>query len=183
MGRMPAARIVRTAWLALAAVLGPAMAGEGIWSLNLRTQGTVDFKPGNDYFTGPEIGFSHYDLAGHSLQLRAAWLTTRMEQVFRPNILKYDLFLVSPTWHFRRNSLLDPTFQADVGYIRYDIENEEIFHALENSAWLMSVQPGLNLNLGKGLYGLHYQVGYNLFTPQMQLVYPVIFGFSLWVIL
>lgn len=175
------ARALRTVLWALAVALAPATAGDGIWSLNLRTQGTVDFKPGNDYFTGPEIGYSDYDLAGHSLQIRAAWLTTRMEQIFRPNILKYDLFLLTPTWHFRRNGLFDPTVQVDVGYIRYDIENEEIFHSLENTAWLLAFQPGLNLNLGKGAYGFHYQVGYNLFTPQMQLVYPVIFGISLWV--
>ena len=161
-----------TMFLALVAALAPVSAGESLWSLQSRTQGTVDFKPGNDYFTGPEIGYSNYALAGHSLQLRAAWLTTRMEQVFRPNILKYDLFQFSPTWHFRRNALFDPTFQADAGYIRYDIENEKIFHVLKNTAWLLSVQPGLNLNLGKGRYGLHYQVGYNLFTPAMQLRVP-----------
>jgi len=182
-----AARILRPARLALAlvlaAALAPVTAGEGLWSINLRTQGAVDFKPGNDYFTGPEVGYSHYELAGHRLQLRAAWLTTRMEQAFRPNILKYDMFMFSPTWHFRRNGLFDPTFQADFSYIRYDVENKRIFHSLKNTEGLTSLQPGINLNLGKGAYGLHYQVGWNLRTPQQQLMNPVIFGFSLWMLL
>lgn len=167
-------------WLA---ALAPVSAWEGLWSAHLRTQGTVDFKPGNDYFTGPEIGYSNFGLAGHSLQLRAAWLTTRVEHIFRPNILKYDMFLLSPTWHFRRTALFDPTVQVDVGYARYDVEYEEIFGDLDNTTWLASLQPGLNLNLAKGGYGFHYQVGYNFITPEGHLFYPLIFGLNFWMLL
>lgn len=157
-----------------------AEASEGMWSINLRTQGTVDFKPGNDYFLGPEVAYSNYHLAGHRFQIRGAYLTSRLEAVFRPNIIQYDLFLLSPTWHFRRNAFFDPTLQADLGYARFDVENEALFGYMDNDTWISALQPGLNLNLGQGRYGLHWHFGYNFNTPEGHLIFPGVFGLELW---
>jgi hypothetical protein len=132
--------------------------------------------------SGPEIGYSNYNLGAHRLQLRAAYLTSRLEQVFRPNILKQDYFLFSPTWHFSRNGFFDPILQADMGYTRYDTEID-IFKDLENSLWLASLEAGFALNLSQGEYGLYYHVGYNFITGQSSNVYPGIFGLGLWVML
>lgn len=154
-----------------------------MWSLNLRAQGTLDFKPGNDYFIGPEAGYSNYHLFRHRLQIKAAWLTTRLEQAFRENILKYDMFLLTPVWHFRRNAIFDPTLQLDLGYARYDVENEAIFGGLDNDTFIASFQPGLNVNFYGGRYGLHYHLGYNFITPGGHLIYPGVFGLELWMML
>jgi len=158
-------------------------AGEGLWMVGMRVQGTVDFEPGNDYFIGPEIGYSDFNLASHRLQLKAAYLTSRMEQAFRPPILKQDYFLLSPIWHFGRNSLFDPLLKADLGYYRYDVVSKSIFGSLDNDSWIASLQLGLGLNLAQGQYGLDYHVGYNLIAPQSGLVYPVVFGLSAWMML
>lgn len=163
--------------------IAPLSAGEGMWGVNLRTQGAVDFRPGNDYFIGPEIAYSNYHVAGHKLQLKAGYLTTRLEQTFRENILKYDLFLLTPIWHFRRNSFFDPTLQVDLGYAQYDVENETLFGDLDNETWVVSFQPGINLNLASGRYGVHYHVGYNFITPQGHLLLPGVFGLNLWMML
>lgn len=162
---------------------GPAPASEGMWSFSLRTQGSVDFKPGNDYFTGPEFGYSNFHLAGHRFQVKAAYLTTRMEQVFRENILKYDLFLLTPLWHFRRNSIFDPTLQFDLGYARFDVENEAIFGGLDNDTFIAAFQPGLNLNFAEGRYGLNYHFGYHFIAPEGHLIYPGVFGLGVWMML
>ena len=154
-------------------------AGEGLWSLGLRSQGTVDFEPGQDWFWGPEIGYSDYNLFAHRLQLKAAYLTSRLEQVFRPNILRQDYFLFSPVWHFGRNSFFDPIVQADLGYWRYEIENE-IFADLDNDSWVASLQIGLALNLFQGEYGLFYHFGYQFITPESGLLYPGVFGIGMW---
>ncbi len=159
-----------------------ARAGEDLWSLGLRTQGVVDFEPGQDLFEGPEIGYSDYNLFAHSLQLRGAYLTNRLEAVFRPNIIRQDYFLFSPVWHFRRNAFFDPTLQADLGYWRYDTESE-IFKDLDNSSWVASIQVGLALNLFQGEYGLYYHFGYNFITPDSGLLFPGVFGVGLWKIL
>jgi hypothetical protein len=164
------------AWLALASA---AWAGEGLWSAGLRTQGTVDFEPGQDWFVGPEIGYSDYHLFAHRLQLRAAYLTSRAEQAFRENILRQDYFLFSPVWHFRRNGFFDPTVQADLGYWRYDVESH-LFEDLDNDSWVAAVQAGLCLNLFQGGYGLYWHVGYNLITPDSGLLFPGVFGIGFW---
>jgi hypothetical protein len=157
-------------------------AGEGLWTLGLRTQGVVDFEPGQDLFEGPEIGYSDYNLFSHNLQLRAAYLTSRFEQVFHPDIIRQDYFLFSPVWHFRRKAFFDPTVQADLGYWRYDVESE-IFKDLKNSSWVASLQVGLALNLFQGEYGLYYHFGYNFITPDSGLLFPGVFGFGFWKIL
>lgn len=184
----PSVRIKTPAWLLSAAflVLGSALAprsagaGEGMWSLGFRTQGTVDFKPGNDYFLGPELAYSNFHLAGHRFQIKGAYLTSRLEQAFRDNILKYDLFLLTPLWHFRRNAWFDPTLQADFGYARFDVENEEIFGDLDNDTWIAAVQPGLNFNFAQGRFGVHWHFGYNFIAPEGHLIYPGVFGLELW---
>lgn len=161
----------------------PAAAGDGIWSLGLRTQGAMDFKPGQDLFSGPEVSFSHFGLLNHSLQIKAAYLTSRLEQAFRENILKYDFYLLSPTWHFRRNSLFDPTVQMDLGYGRFDVENEAIFGDLDNDTWVAAFQPGLNLNFARGRWGFHYSVGYNFIAPEGHLLTPGTYGLNVWMVL
>ncbi|MBW8889129.1 MAG: hypothetical protein JF616_15350 [Fibrobacteres bacterium] len=159
-----------------------ARAGEGLWSLGLRTQGVVDFEPGQDLFEGPEIGYSDYNLFSHSLQLRGAYLTNRLEAAFRPAIIRQDYFLFSPVWHFRRRAIFDPTLQADLGYWRYDTESE-IFKDLDNSSWVASIQVGFALNLFQGEYGLYYHFGYNLITPDSGLLFPGVFGVGFWKII
>lgn len=170
-------------WGLAALALAPAVrAGEGLWTLGLRMQGVVDFAPGQDLFEGPEIGYSDFNLFNHGLQLRAAYLTSRLEQAFRPDILRQDYFLFSPVWHFRRKAFFDPTLQADLGYWRYDIEND-LFKDLKNSSWVASVQAGFALNLSQGEYGLYYHFGYNFITPDSGMLYPGVFGIGFWKIL
>jgi hypothetical protein len=166
--------------MAIAAFLASAslsQAGEGLWSLGLRTQGIVDFEPGQDFVEGPEIGYSDYNLFGHRLQLKAAYLTSRGEWLFRPNIYRQDYFLFSPVWHFRRQAIFDPTFQLDMGYWRYDTEG---FAELANESWVTSAQLGLVVNLFQGEYGLFYHFGYNFIVPESGLVFPGVFGIGFW---
>lgn len=168
--------------LGVLAAVSLAGAGEGLWSVGMRAQGYYDFEPGQDWVVGPELGYSNYNLAAHRLQLKAAYLTSRLEQVFRPNILRQDYFLFSPVWHFSRNGFFDPTVQADLGYTRYDVENA-IFEDLDNDSWIAALQVGFALNLAQGRYGLFYHFGYNLITPESSLVYPGVFGLGLWMMI
>lgn len=160
---------------------GLAGAGEGLLSVGLRTQGFIDFEPGNDWMTGPEISYSNYNLGAHRLQLRAAYLTSRLEQVFRANILKQDYYLFSPTWHFNRNGWFDPIVQADLGYTRYDTEYAWYRKGNpDNDSWVAAAQFGIALNLFQGEYSLYYHLGYNFITPESSNVYPGVFGLGLW---
>jgi hypothetical protein len=180
---MPFPSILRTLALVLA-LIGAGLADEGMWSLGLRTQGTVDFAPGQDWFTGPEVGYSNYYMASHKLVLKACYLTSRMEQVFRPNIIRQDYYLFTPQWHFRRGAFFDPVVQVDLGYSHYDIENEAIFgDVLDNNTLIAAAQAGLAVNLAQGRYGLFYHLGYNFITPQSSLVFPGVFGLGLWFML
>lgn len=149
----------------------------------MRGSGYVDFKSGNDYLMGPEIGYSDFNLASHRLQLKAAYLTSRLEQSFRPGVTVEDYYLLSPIWHFRRNAFFDPLVKMDLGYYRYDIVNKRIFGALDNDSWIAAMELGLGLNMAQGEYGLDYHLGYNLINPQSGLIFPIVFGVSLWMML
>lgn len=173
--------ITKAAWI-LGLALSTGFSQEGIWSLGLRTEGYVDFEPGNDFILGPEIGYSNYNLAAHKLQFRLAYLTTRAEHVFRENILKQDYYLFSPIWHFRRNALFDPTLHTNLGYMRYETEYKE-FAPLDNDTWVASAHLGLGLNLSGGEWGFNYHLGYNFIGPQSTALFPLVFGFGLWVML
>lgn len=166
----------------LLAAAAPSHAGEGLWSIGYRSQGFIDLEPGQDWLIGPEIGYSNFNLASHRLQFKAAYLTSRLEQVFRPNITRQDYFLFSPTWHFGRNSFFDPILEADVGYRRYDVENS-IFRDLDNSAWVAAAQVGFALNLFQGEAGMFYHLGYNFVTPVSGLTYPGVFAIGFWIML
>lgn len=148
----------------------------------MRAEGYYDLEPGQDWVLGPEIGYSNFNLASHRLQLKAAYLTSRLEQVFRPNIYRQDYFLFSPVWHCNRNGFFDPTLQMDLGYWRYDTEYG-IFKDLKNDSWIAAAQVGFALNLAQGEYGLFYHFGYNFITPESGLVFPGVFGLGLWMML
>ena len=167
------------AGLALAA---SGQAHEGLWSLGCKAQGAYDGEPGNDYFIGPEIGYSNYYLGAHRLHLKFSYLTSRLEQVFRPNILRQDYFLFTPSWHFRRSRLFDPVVLADLGYYRYDVESE-IFASLDNDSWIVAPQVGANFNFSQGQWGLFYHFGYHLILAKSTMVYPGVFGLDLWMLL
>jgi hypothetical protein len=167
------------AWLIVAGFIGVAGATEGLWSVGIRSQGYIDFEPGNDMVTGLEVGYSNYSLASHRLQLKAGYLTSRMEQVFRENIPKQDYLVFSPVWHFRRNAFIDPTVQMDVGYARYDREYS-FMDDVDNDTWIAAAQVGFALNLFQGEYGFFYHFGYNFITPDTGLVFPGLFGVGFW---
>jgi hypothetical protein len=161
-------------------VSAPLRADEGLWTAGLQTQGYVDLEPGNDFMSGFTLGYSNYNVCLHQLEFQLAYMTSRGEAIFRPNILKEDWFLFSPLWHFRRNSFFDPTFQLDGGYQRYDTEFDA-FKDLNNSTWLYGFKAGLALNFAGGRYALRYAFGYQKATSTSSLVYPLPFslGFSM----
>src|SRR5690606_25465383 len=111
------------------------------------------------------------------LELRAAYLTTRLEASYR-NALRHDWFLVSPVWHFRPARLFDPTVQLDLGWQRYDVENEAIFGDLENSGAVRGLQVGFQVNLARR-YALRYAFGYQATTTASSAVYPLPFTLGL----
>lgn len=158
----------------------PARGVEGLFSTGIRLQGSVDFEPGNDFLLGPELGYSNFYLARHRLQLKFSYLTSRLEQVFRENILRQDYFLFTPMWHFRRDRLFDPILQLDMGYTRYDVEFDEFKGFLDNDAWIAALQVGLNINLAEGEFGAYYHFGYNFFIPKSSGVLPGVFAVGVW---
>ncbi len=154
-------------------------AQEGIWNWGIRTQGIWDFAPGQDLYPGIELGYSNFYLAKHKLQFKAAYLTSRLEEVVGRHIPRQDYFLLGTAWHFRRKNIFDPYVQLDLGYNRFDTEGLDI----KNSAYIFSTVAGLNINLQQGQYGFYYDVGLS-YTPlfmRTSTLYPGIFNFGFWV--
>jgi hypothetical protein len=166
--------------LALGIGLSVASAQEGLWSLELRGQGYVDFEPGNDILLGPELAYSNFNLGSHRLQLRGAYLTSRWESALGQNVINQDYFLFSPLWHFRRNAIFDPTMHVDLGYMRFDRESEKIFASIDNDSYIVMPSLGLNINLGGGAYGFSWHLGYHVIDPESSHIYPLESGLGIW---
>ena len=166
---------LREIGLGLALTVAVVPAQESVWSLGLRTQGYVDFEPGNDYMSGFDVGFSHRQLFSHRMELQAEYLTSRIEAAFR-EILREDWLLFSPVWHFRRDRFFDPTLQLDMGYWRYDIENEAIFGKLDNDSWVYGGKAGFRLNFFRSRYNFHYAIGYQAATSESNKIFPLPFS-------
>ncbi len=145
-----------------------------LWTVGAQARGFVDFEPGNDYAIGLDAGWSPGGVLRHRLELRAAYLTTRLEATHR-EVLRQDWFLASPVWHFRRHKAFDPTLQIDFGYQRYDVENEAIFGELENTAWIRGIKAGFQWNVTPR-YALRYAVGYQTASTASSVVYPLPFS-------
>lgn len=176
------ARALLLAGFAAFAGAGVAAAEAGSpWSAGLQSRGFVDFEPGNDFAHGVQAGYAPADLFGWNargrLELRAAYLTTRLEASYR-NVLRHDWFLASPVWHFRPGRRFDPTVQLDLGWQRYDVENEAIFGDLENSGTVRGLQIGFQYNIARR-YALRYAFGYQTTTTASSAVYPLPFTLGL----
>jgi hypothetical protein len=167
--------------LALSGICPMAQAwdAEGLWSFGFRSQGFYNLSPGNDYFIGPEIGYSNFNLAAHRLQFKASYMTSRLEKVFREDTPQQDYFLLSPVWHVSRNGFFDPTLQADLGYARFDPGSRKAGN-MDKDAWIAALQAGLALNLFQGEYGLFAHFGFDFAAPIRDEDYPGVFGVGLW---
>lgn len=133
-------------------------------------------RPGNDYYLGPTFNYSNYHLFGHKLQLQAAYLTNRPEAAWRQGVPTMDWYLISPIWHWRRNSFFDPTFQLDLGWAYFDDEGLGLDE--NNPTFIVSPSFGLNINLMQGQYGIQAKVGYQAIVSSM--VYPLVSGVHIW---
>jgi hypothetical protein len=70
--------------------------------------------------------------------------------------------------------VFDPTIQIDLGRQRYDVENEPIFGALENSTWVTGVLAGFQITL-RDRWILRYAAGYQSASAASSVVYPLPF--------
>jgi hypothetical protein len=152
---------------------------EGLWSFGLRSQRFYSLEMENDLFIGPEIGYSNYDLAAHRLQFKASYMTTRLEKTYWKGSKKQDYFLFTPAWHFSRNGLFDPIFQADLGYARFEPGSRKV-GSTDEDAWIAALQAGLGLNLFQGEYGLFTHFGFDIAAQVRDEEYPGVFGIGLW---
>lgn len=147
-------------------------AGEGLTSAGILNRGNWDLKPGNDFEQGLEVGYSNLHLASHNLEIKAAYLTTRLQTLFREGVSTRDILLFSPVWHFRRRNVFDPLARIDFGYGRYD-----------GGGWIGSAQAGLNLNMFRAQWGLSGHAGYAFLAPASDQDFPGVFGMGIWVML
>jgi hypothetical protein len=174
--RRPNAKVCPGAILALGMALS-CQAGEGLLAGGLRGQGTVDLLPGNDYFMGPTLAYSNFYLFNHKLQIQGSFLTNRPEAAARQGVPVQDWYLLTPVWHFSRNSFFDPIFQLDLGWSWFDDEGL----GLDNTAFTTAPSIGLNLNLAQGRYGAQAALGYQTLTSSM--VNPGLAWIQVWTML
>ena len=115
------------------------------------------------------------------IHLGLSYITSRLGSAINSNAIKQDNYLFSASYHFRRNSSLQPIARLNLGYFYADYE-DPIFNTLDNTTFLVSIDAGLYYQFDFPLtVGL--TVGYNLTSGNGSsgpgTLYPIYYQMSL----
>jgi hypothetical protein len=81
-------------------------------------------------------------LKGHP-RLAVSYTTSRLSALAGRNILIKDDVRFNASWYFRPEKWIDPYAGIDVGFTRFNRENDEIFSLLDNRAGLFNLRVGI----------------------------------------
>jgi hypothetical protein len=120
---------------------------------------------------GIQVSYSSPSLLAGRPRFGAAYSTTRLAVAAGSNALAEDRLQASAGWYFRQGRPVRPFAGLALGYARFDVEDEQIFGMLDNSAVFGSllfgveaqVHPAISIQGHAGVSG-----------PQFSTVYPFV---------
>lgn len=115
-------------------------------------------------------------LGGHP-QLTFSATTSRLGVMAGYNVLKKENWLLTAAWYFRPGTYLDPFAGFDVGLTHFDLENDELFKRLKNTAPLFDVRVGITASVWNGRIRPVLDGGIAIL--QSSTVFPLFFGVKL----
>lgn len=155
-----------------AAVPPPAEAGNLGLCLGPSFRIESDYGRGHDELAGVQLGLSAFSVAEHKLQLRASYLTSRMEAAWFHETAEADRFGAGLLLHFRRRYFFDPLLEGEVSFLMADRRPEVL-----EEGWGFEVKPGLAFNFAGGYFGAEFGLGWKV--PQER-PWPPVFQAALW---
>lgn len=153
------------ALFALLCFVEPALAQRDL-GVGMRLQKNAAVQP------GIEISYSHSALLNGRPRVALSYLTSRLSTAFDGNRLAEDRILLSGSWIFRPAKPWGPYVELEVGYTRFDRENQELFALLDNDAFIASVLVGLEVRLFDSGFSFAGDAGYSVLHSST--VYPLV---------
>lgn len=98
-------------------------------------------------------------LHGHP-QAMLSYTTSRASWWNGPYDLVIDDILLCPSWHFKPGRLIDPFVGIDVGFLRFNKDNDAIFALLKNKFVRFNFRAGVHAALLEGRLQPSIDVGY-----------------------
>ena len=139
----------------------------------------VGFAFENNFYSqfGLSASVANRDILGGHPQLTLSATTSRLGVIAGYNVLKKESWLLTAAWHFRPGTYVDPFAGLDVGLTHFDLENEELFKRLQNTAPLFNLRIGIAATVWEGR--LRPVVDGGVAFVQSSTVFPLFFGVKL----
>jgi hypothetical protein len=120
---------------------------------------------------GVQVAYAAPGLLGGRTRVSAAYSTTRLATALGSHALAEDRFQLGAAWHFLPAASASPYVGLNLGYTRFDRENDEIFALLDNGAPILSLLLGTELRVREPLR-LNAGIGYS--AVQSSTVHPFV---------
>jgi hypothetical protein len=108
---------------------------------------------------GISFHYSHPGLLKGKLLPGFSYLSSRLGSAMGSNAIKQDNFLISGTYSFRNDKLIQPLFTLNTGYFIADYE-ADVFKSIPNSSLIISFEGGLAANVSEP-FRVSTSFGYN----------------------
>lgn len=113
-----------------------------VLDVGIRSQKSVNLY----YENGVIVQYTNEKLMSNRLYFGLSYVTSRLGSAISSNAIKQDNYILSSTYFFRPERMLQPFVRLNTGYFYADYE-EAVFDDLPNSSLLLSPEAGQDSDL------------------------------------
>lgn len=136
----------------------PSYSQNSVLEVGIRLQKSVNLY----YENGVTLQYTNDRLVAGRLYLGVSYVSSRLGSAMGSNAIKQDNYILSSTYYFRPQRVLQPFARLNTGYFYADYE-AAIFDDLPNSSVLLSPEVGISIKTNFPLK-VGASFGYNLIT-------------------
>jgi hypothetical protein len=129
-----------------------------------------------NFYGQPGVRFTASDgrLLNRHPQAMLSYTSSRLSFWKGKHALIIDDILLNASWHFRPQKLLDPFAGFDIGFLRFNREDDELFGLIQNKFFRLDFRAGLRASLLEGRLMPSIEAGYVLLDTSV--TFPLFFG-------
>ncbi len=126
---------------------------------------------------GLSASVAHERILNAHPRLSVSVTSSRLSALAGRNVLKQETVLFTAGWFFRPEKYIDPYAGIDVGFTRFDREDDVLFDLLPNTAGMFNIRAGITSSLFGGKVRPSIDGGIALITSST--VFPLFFSIGL----
>jgi hypothetical protein len=123
---------------------------------------------------GVRVTASHGLLLNRHPQAMLSYTSSRLSFWKGKHALIIDDILLNAAWHFRPQKLLDPFAGIDIGFLRFNRDNDALFALVKNKFARLNIRAGLKASLLEGRLEPSLEAGYVLIDTSV--TFPLFLG-------